>query len=318
MAVLSGASAVPSERPPLIVFVHVPKTAGTTVKRVLAECCLRGRTIKRRKHLKRPEFLEYAHTAEWISGHIGRDTFADALSWSERKIEYYATVRDPLEQLVSHLNFSFERYNLANYLVTHRPEEIKLDRDVMATDFSDPVAVKDLLLEYKRHYLNVQSRLILGKDYEQISESEAARRLASYTFVADLPDLPKLYRAFGFLHLPNDAERFRENASKPHLNPALFQAPELKKFFARQLAYDFRLYALAEKMKWSAEARIPCRPAYLDETLVTHENFDEAAYLNSNDDVAEAVKKGLFTSGRHHFDMYGHREQRKMRRPTDG
>lgn len=49
------------------------------------------------------------------------------------------------------------------------------------------------------------------------------------------------------------------------------------------------------------------------EVLTTAQNFEEAAYLASNPDVARAVAQGHFPSGRAHFDIYGHAEGRRMR-----
>jgi SAM-dependent methyltransferase len=43
---------------------------------------------------------------------------------------------------------------------------------------------------------------------------------------------------------------------------------------------------------------------------VTAENFDEAAYLGANPDVAAAVAAGKVSSGRQHFERHGHAEQR--------
>ena len=299
---------------PLIVFVHVPKAAGTTVRRVLLDCSHRGRNYSRRRLLRKPEFLETALAADWISGHLRRDIFARALIWSQRKVEYFATIREPIPQLLSHLNFTFERSTRDDYLKTHSAKERNLDIDVLSTDFSDASSVKDLLLKYKKHYLNIQSKLILGKDYKVISEDEAAQRLASYTFVSTVSELPKLYRAFGFARLPEETETIRENTSQSHLSSTTFETPELKKFLTHHLAHDFRLYEMVARMKWKAEARAPCRPAFLGAEIVTAENYDEAAYLDSNEDVAKGVADGLFTSGRHHFDTFGHREQRYIRR----
>lgn len=42
------------------------------------------------------------------------------------------------------------------------------------------------------------------------------------------------------------------------------------------------------------------------------ENYCEADYLKLNPDVAAAVKKGAYTSGIHHFLMYGFSENRKI------
>lgn len=41
-------------------------------------------------------------------------------------------------------------------------------------------------------------------------------------------------------------------------------------------------------------------------------NFNEQAYLRANPDVAAAVEAGVFQSGRHHFDTFGHKEKREL------
>jgi SAM-dependent methyltransferase len=50
---------------------------------------------------------------------------------------------------------------------------------------------------------------------------------------------------------------------------------------------------------------------------VSDDNFDEAAYLASNTDVAAAIAAGHFASGRQHFDLYGRREKRTIRLTRD-
>jgi len=51
------------------------------------------------------------------------------------------------------------------------------------------------------------------------------------------------------------------------------------------------------------------------EAIATPENFDETGYLAANPDVAEAVRKGQFRSGRQHFDGHGRKESRLVRFP---
>src|SRR4051795_10373271 len=49
------------------------------------------------------------------------------------------------------------------------------------------------------------------------------------------------------------------------------------------------------------------------EAIATPENFAESGYLAANPDVAEAVRKGQFRSGRQHFDGHGRKEGRLVR-----
>lgn len=52
-------------------------------------------------------------------------------------------------------------------------------------------------------------------------------------------------------------------------------------------------------------------------TPVTPENYDEVAYLAANPDVAEAVRRGDFRSGRVHFNRHGFRESRLQEGSAD-
>lgn len=53
--------------------------------------------------------------------------------------------------------------------------------------------------------------------------------------------------------------------------------------------------------------------SYALENIATEQNFDESAYLLANPDVAAAVTKGHFRSGRQHFDIFGKNEKRSLR-----
>jgi hypothetical protein len=49
------------------------------------------------------------------------------------------------------------------------------------------------------------------------------------------------------------------------------------------------------------------------ELEASDEAFDEEGYLLANPDVAEAVRSGLFATGRQHFDLYGRQEEPRRR-----
>lgn len=49
------------------------------------------------------------------------------------------------------------------------------------------------------------------------------------------------------------------------------------------------------------------------EQVATQLNFDEASYLNANPGIKKAVENGQFNSGRHHFDMSGHKTGKRIR-----
>lgn len=314
MTVVDDAATVEPSRYPLIVFVHVPKTAGSTVQTVLHKCTPRGHGNVQVVLHDRASFLELARNADWIGGHVSREALANGLVWLNRPVEYFASVREPVAQLVSHLNFSFERYGRDDYYDLHDRGQQQLDAEVMATDFSNPAAVMALLFRHGDLFLDMQSKLVLGADFAQISDDEIRRRLASYTYVATEHDLPALYRAFGFARLPEDVAELRENVAKSHFDARIFDSPQLRAFLVRHHRHDLRLYDAVRRASWSAEGRSPFRPVFLRVHLFTPENFEERAYLESNLDVAAAVARGLLASGRAHFETHGYAEGRMMRR----
>jgi hypothetical protein len=302
-------AAPPTTPLPLLAFVHVPKTAGSTVNAVLGHCSPRGLS-----HcegiLHTDAFLDHASDCDWLSGHISRDDFAGKLIWRDRPIEYFATTREPIAQLLSGLNWHFEvSHRGIESFLAHSIAAQRNIAEVQATDFSRLYSIMALLLKPDSGFLNCQARYILGADFASISDSEITRRLNSYCYIATEQTLPDLYQAFGFAEIPRDANEFRENAaSKYHFDTTIFKTPELRAFLAFHHRHDIALYDLVRQTSWSAQGRCPFRPAF---PIATPENFDEQAYLAANPDVATAMRANGFRSGRDHFDAFGHAEVRR-------
>ena len=244
---------------PLLVFVHVPKTAGPTVNAVLDRCSPRG--LSHCEEIAYTDaFLDRAFDCDWLSGHIYRDAFAGRLTWLNRPVEYFASTREPIAQLLSSINWHFEISHRGTFLA----DPVAAQRDiaeVQATDFSQVSAIMALLLKFDSGLLNCQARCILGSDFDSISDSEITRRLNSYCYIATEQTLADLYQAFGFAEIPRDAKELRENAaSKYHFDTTLFQTPELRAFLAYHHRHDIALYDLVRQTSWSAQGRRPFRP----------------------------------------------------------
>jgi hypothetical protein len=305
---------MPSDNPaysaecfPLIIFVHVPKTGGSTVNKLLSLCSHRGcehcETIL-------SQALDLAHQCDWLSGHIPRDAFADTLVWLGRPIEYFSAIREPISQILSHLNWQFEFVRRSEIFFSY-PREVQLvAAEVSATDFSSRPSIIALLLRYAHVFLNCQARYILGGDFATIPETEVFRRVATYSYIATGENLSALYPAFGFVALPAGANELRENSNpKYHFDASQFQSQEIKDFLTWHNCHDLRLYACVHKTNWSAEGRSPFRPAF---PIVDADSYEEQAYLDANPDVAEALKTNpIWRSGYDHFILHGQAEQRR-------
>jgi hypothetical protein len=307
------------ERFPLIVFVHVNKTGGCTVNKVLWSCSHRGQG--QCEEIPRPNLLDAARRNDWLGGHLPREIFASSLISLDRPIEYFTTIREPISQILSHLNWLFEIYHRGPiFFLAHHHNSQLTSHEVRATDFSKTSSVIALLLRYKGLFLNFQAHMILGDDFATIPDSEVARRVAAYTFIATTENLAALYPAFGFAQLPKQVHELRENAAqKYYFDTTLFQSQEIPDFLAQHHSHDFRLYDCVRQTTWSAEGRRPFRPAI---PFVTADNYEEQAYLDFNPDVAKALKRHrTWRSGRDHFAAHGHAEQRCqliMPSETDG
>jgi hypothetical protein len=299
------------ERFPLIVFVHVHKTGGSTAYKVLGLCSHRGQGHC--EEIPRPKLLDAARRHDWLSGHLQKEIFATSLISLDRPIEYFTTIREPISQILSHLNWQFEIYNRGPiyFFAHHHGLQLILSNEVRATDFSKTSSVIALLLRYKGNFLNFQARMILGDDFAEIPGSEVARRVAAYTFVATKENLAALYPAFGFAQLPKHINELRENAAqKYYFDTTLFQSQEILDFLAQHHSHDFRLYDCVRQTSWSAEGRCPFRPSF---PFVTADNYEEQAYLDFNPDVAKALKRHrTWRTGRDHFAAHGHAEQRRQ------
>jgi hypothetical protein len=310
MTTFSDRSAHAVERFPLIVFVHVPKTGGSTVYKVLWSCSHRG--LGHCEVIPPPKLLDAARRHDWLSGHLQKEIFATYLISLDRPIEYFATIREPISQILSHLNWQFEIYNRGPIFFLAQNHNIQLiSNEVRATDFSNTSSVIALLFRFNDIFFNFQARMILGDDFATIPWSEVARRVAAYTFIATMENLSALYPAFGFAQLPKQIAELRENAAqKYYFDTTLFQSQEILDFLAQHHSHDFRLYDCVQKASWSAQERRPFRPAF---PFVTADNYEEQAYLDGNPDVAKALKRHrTWRSGRDHFTAHGHAEQRRQ------
>jgi hypothetical protein len=310
---LDAVEATDPARFPLLAFVHVPNTAGSTVKNVLGLCSPRGHAFVETLIHKGQEFIDSVRGYDWVGGHVTRDGLHSALRWLGRPVEYFSSVREPTSHVISQLNYSFERQLRPGYLQSHSLDEQLLDTQVREIDFTNPNSVKRFLLTHDGQVLNMQSRLLLGNDFSWLSEAEMKRRLGCYCYLATERTIPELCRAFGFAQLPEGYAERRDNIARKHFSTEVFDSPELKIFLAWRNRHDELLYATVRQADWTAAKRSPVRPALLAYDSVGHENFEEQRYLDSNPDVANAVSAGLIGSGRHHFDRWGHSEERKYR-----
>jgi hypothetical protein len=222
---------------PLVVFVHVPKTAGSTVNRHLRAWSRHGIDHAER-YLETPEKLvRRLARLDWISGHVALNRFQALLGDTGRELRFFGLMRAPDRQVASQYNWQIEIFHRGRRFYNAHPPNIRAISDrIRATDNTDPAAIIANLKADPGLFLNLQTRFLLGDDID-LESPEAARRVRLYEMIAPAP-APLLQRITG-RSLP---EAIRENASAYHVDADLFDHAPLSTFLAQDNQHDIRLY----------------------------------------------------------------------------
>jgi len=229
---------------PLLVFVHTPKAAGSTVIKALDEIGAGLGHIERHRQNERL-FLQTAESSAWISGHIPIDEFKQRLEPLDRPIRYFTAMREPHAQVMSHYNWLMEIYFKGDDFYNNHPASVKvISKRLRESNRSKPgVAIRNLR-QTPRLFLNYQSRFILGTDFEE-SGASMDERLNTFEFVSNGTDIDVLLDIMS----PGLTSDRRSNVSRYHFDPRLFRHPTVKKFLAENNHLDQALYEHIQQKK---------------------------------------------------------------------
>lgn len=227
-------------------FVHIPKTAGTTVNRYLLQDggpgqdhveVWRGRPGHVRKQLER---------LDWVSGHMNFLKMRALLcEGTARPIRFFSAVRDPLKQIASHYNWLIEIHDRgAEFYETHPPHIKEISERIRATDNQSAAAVIKELETAPGLFLNQQARTVFGDTFQSVNPDELEARFSVFDFVASEATLPRLIetltgRQVGVIRT--------ENKSQYHFDFAVFQSEEMQSFLQERHAADFAIYDFVKR-----------------------------------------------------------------------
>ncbi|WP_192180067.1 sulfotransferase family 2 domain-containing protein [Mesorhizobium amorphae] len=220
------------QRAPLIFFVHVPKTAGSTVNSYLMKLLPDG-SIHSEGWFYDDANMHRLDALSWVSGHIPYSVASTRIrQFTNRRVEYFACVRDPTDRVRSHYNWVIEIFHRSGY--DSNLEVVKgMSEQIRNSGYGIP-AIQANLLKYRWHFLDIQA-IYLAKDREPV----AGGSFGSFKFVATpdrLTDL--LYTMTG----KKVSVARRENKSSKHFDPQLFREPEMESFLRRHNALDEQLF----------------------------------------------------------------------------
>jgi len=151
---MTEAAALPTtERStPLLIFVHIPKAAGTTIAFVLARQYVRGSFLNlyQERSAKIQAYRDWTseerESVHLLRGHMGYGIHA---AIEETNFRYFTILREPIDRIVSHYFFHKNRARLANEISRKIVNE-----EIDLLTYVNQVQIKDLD--------NHQTRLLVG------------------------------------------------------------------------------------------------------------------------------------------------------------
>lgn len=226
---------------PLIVFLHVPKAAGSTVNRHLRAWSRRGLDHIERFRDTPDRLARKLPRLDWVSGHLAQNRMLDLLARvTGRDLLLFGTVRDPVAQVASQYNWQIEIFHRSHRFYMGHPAGIRaISERIRAADNTDPDAIIDILHSHSGLFLNLQSRFLLGDDIDLTGPDHAPRlaRFSALTTAKDLPSLVQRMTGAPARDLP------RQNTSPYHFDPSVFREPKLLTFLGDENSHDSRLFA---------------------------------------------------------------------------
>ncbi|WP_417528911.1 hypothetical protein [Marinomonas shanghaiensis] len=237
-------------KPPLL-YVHIAKTAGSTVNKVLVDLFGKKRSIVHAESV--PNWKVKVENDElcYLSGHIPFSVFNE--SEKVKGFKKAITFREPYSHVVSHLcwiralslEVNEERYN-------SHPEYIqKLSDKLSLVDFSSPKSIEKLIegldaVEF-RLLDNTQSRYIRkGNSASAVSEKDLEgcfENLQCFDFVGVDKDISNFLKSIcDYYDFEKQVDlKMKENVSRNNFGFDL-SSEELKKSLLPLIRYDLFLY----------------------------------------------------------------------------
>lgn len=232
---------------PLTVFIHVPKTGGTTINSYMRRTGRRGEDHIEAWINNDKEITEKLGHLEWVSGHVPINKMHERLSLhSFRPLHYYALLREPAKQIMSHYNWLIEIYHRGEQFYLEHPPRIRdISKEIRSVDNSNPRCIIRQLEKHADLFLNQQSRMVLGNKHSYLQDTSFIGELGRYNMVAVEEYIAFFVRQISGLPYRSS---IRRNVSKYHFDRATFECSEIIDFLADKNFHDIELYNLVRDM----------------------------------------------------------------------
>lgn len=224
----------------LKVFIHIPKTGGSTVNAALHASGMKGYSHIETVVNDAGILAQTLQDADWLSGHIGILTAGKQLSWAtSRKIRYFSCMREPRHQVMSHLNWVMKVCRQPKGVLQSTSEEIlEISYRINSIGINTKYDVMYALLRNRGLFLNVQRKMILG-DQPIPAASLVDNFLSKYDYIGITENMGGMLSAIG-VEASNNL--VRTNVSEYLFDTSLFDDPDIVDFLSIHNDLDMMLY----------------------------------------------------------------------------
>lgn len=226
---------------PLLYFVHIPKTGGSTVISHLESFSRNGHGHIEAFVSDDARWRRAMATADWLSGHTQWEQLEPRLAAvPERQVRLFTCVREPTAHIMSELNWLIE--------IAHRGQRFYDGHPPMAREASEFIRARgphtpyDVIACFERFPLlfrEVQFHVAVGS-WLPSSEQDIPQALQRYERIVTSNQVDELVRA-----MTGSAPKagVRLNASSYHFDTTLFETAEVRDFLRQFNRRDELLYA---------------------------------------------------------------------------
>jgi hypothetical protein len=239
----------------MIFFVHIGKTAGSTMNRYLAENYPLGFQHCEAFFNDPAALRDRAAQADWMSGHITLPVALERLSPLRSDVRYYTCVRRPKQQVRSHYNWLVEIFCKGEKFYGAHPPPIKAISEQIRRTVSNPspARIAQDLRKFSGLFLNHQNRYFFAGDITECERAVAAgvpfdeiplvrKTVASFDAIGESDSIEALFNHLHGAAVYSRANRMEENASRYHFDPELFEAEEIQATLRAHNHLDELLY----------------------------------------------------------------------------
>lgn len=225
---------------PLIFFIHIPKTAGSTVNSHLTEL-MNGRPHVEHIIEDNEQFRAAVETLDWVSGHVLITTAEARLkAVTDRPVRFFTCLREPAKQIMSHYNWLIEMHRRGHAFYDQQPEWARKISETIRSTGYEYATIRANLIQFADTFMNMQSKMALGPNFDWNNDS-LYDRLSKYEMIGNSKSLPKMLSRMVGQEITVTRS---ENESVYPFDRNFFSKPDMQAMLKRRNNQDWMLYRI--------------------------------------------------------------------------